>query len=446
METLFVAGKEGFSTMVHVPLIDMKSALRIWEHHILPIPLTNDLYLNLGPADYSHLAVTEDLGLYRAMTRAEFNTCRRLGEFYLCNRGLVVTKAPKLDAPPPPWKDPALCLFALFARRFELARETCRTTIGGTEAAIRMVLPNSFGLYNNEPHRGGPETKSFMASRLTKITLPHGCTAETDTHIFAAADNGFSRSENEFTVSYLWPFDPSTLMLGLDTKKFSDILKRNLTRLANSTRHNIPLEVALQAVGATDGVPLDMNGVLDDHHYVTVPVITIIIIIILTGAVVFALIIVRTSTNATRQDQKIGHMAKQTDIMFEAVGNREEEEERSRPRKPTAPQPPQPASYKQSGPPPYAAAGRGRPGYGTPQSPDGRPGYSLGASPSLIAGLQEHEASTAGHLLGMHVTGMQGEAASMLGGFRTGKDQVATKNFPRGAPAAINMSDMMERG
>jgi hypothetical protein len=229
---------------------------------------------------------------------------------------------------------------------------------------------------------------------------------------------------------------------GLDKKKFSDILKRNLTRLANNTRHNIPLEVALQAVGATDGVPMDMNGVLDGHHYFTVPVITVIIILILNGAVVFAVIIVRTTTNANRQEQKMAHMAKQYNIMFEAVRNREEEEERGRPRKPTAPQP---ASYKQPGPPPYAAAGRGRPGYATPQSPDGRPGYSLGASLSMIAGLQEHEASTAGHSLGMHVTGMQGEAASMLGGFRTGRDQVAMKNFPRGAPAAINKSDMMER-
>jgi hypothetical protein len=79
METLFVAGKEGFSTLVHVPLIDMKSALTIWEHHILSIPLTHDLYLNLGPADYTHLAVTKDLGLYRAMTRAEFNSCCQAG-------------------------------------------------------------------------------------------------------------------------------------------------------------------------------------------------------------------------------------------------------------------------------------------------------------------------------------------------------------------------------
>jgi hypothetical protein len=143
-----------------------------------------------------------------------------------------------------------------------------------------MVLPNLFGSYNNEPHRGlvtclgkdtgGPESKSFTASGLTKITLQHGCTAETDTHIFAAADNGFSRSENEYTVLYMWPFDPSTLTPGLDTKKFSDIIRRNLTRLANNTRHSIPLEVALRAVGAKYGVPLNMNDVLDEHHYVTV--------------------------------------------------------------------------------------------------------------------------------------------------------------------------------
>jgi type II secretory pathway pseudopilin PulG len=414
--------------------------------------------LNLGPEDYTHLAVTQDLGLYRAMTRAEFNTCRRVGEFYLCDRGLVLTKAPKLDLPPPPWKDPALCLFALFVRRFELLRETCRTTIGGTESAMRMVSPNSFGSYNNKAHRGlvtcsgkdtgGPESKSFTASGLTKITLPHGCTAETDTHIFAAADDGFSRSENEYTVSYMWPFDPSTLTPGLDTKKFSDIIRRNLTRLANNTRHNIPLEVALQGVGDEYGVPLNMNEVLDKHHYVTVPIITVIIVIILTIAVIFRVVIVRSIAKSKRQDQLMAHMGEQQDILFEALRNREEEEgrERRRPRKPTAPQPPQPETYRQPGPPSYAAAGRGHPGYAvTPQSPDGRPGYSLGATQSLIVGLQEHEASTAGHSLGMNIAGLQGEAAEMLGGFRIGRDQVATKNFPRGAPVAINMEDMMER-
>jgi hypothetical protein len=140
-------------------------------------------------------------------------------------------------------------------------------------------------------------------------------------------------------------------------------------------------------------------------------------------------------------------MRKRQDILIEAMRNREEEEEgrgRMRPRKPTAPQPPQSESYSQ--PPSYAAVGRGRPSYAeTSQSPTGRPGASLGAPLSLIAELQEHGTSTAGHSLGMNLAGLQGEAAGMLGGFNIGRDQVATQNYPRGAPVAINMVDMMER-
>jgi hypothetical protein len=154
METSFVAGPNGFTTLVHVPLIDMQSALMIWEHHILPIPLKDDLYLNIGPAENTHNAVTADHKLYRAMTRAKFNTCRGLGKFFLCNRRLVVTKAPKIDAAPPPWKDPSLCLFALFSRRFELAAATCMTAIGGKDAAMQMVAPDAFGSYRASPHMG----------------------------------------------------------------------------------------------------------------------------------------------------------------------------------------------------------------------------------------------------------------------------------------------------
>jgi hypothetical protein len=202
---------------------------------------------------------------------------------------------------------------------------------------MRMVSPILFGLYTDAAHRGlvtcqgtdagGREIKVFTSSGLTKITLPHGCTAETDMHIFTASDDGFSRSENEYTVSYVGPFDPSTLTPGLDTKKFSNIIKRNLTRLANNTRHNIPLEVVLQAVGAEYGVPLNMNDVLDQHHYVTVPIVTVIIVIMLTIAVIFAVVIVRNIANSKRQYQFMMHLKKRQDNMFEALRNREEEEE-----------------------------------------------------------------------------------------------------------------------
>jgi hypothetical protein len=200
------------------------------------------------------------------------------------------------------------------------------------------------------------------------------------------------------------------------------------------------LEIALQAVGANGAVQVDLNSLLDGHHYVTVPVMTTVIIIILVGSVIEGVIITPLKGNQRESKHNYSYLAKEVVILREAVRNREgrqEEEEESRPRKPTVPQPP---SYRQPVPPPYAAAGRGRRGYST-SSPAGRPGYSLGASPSLVTGLQENEASTAGHSLSMH----REQAAAMLGGFQVGRDQVPVNNFPRGAPAAIDMTTRMAR-
>jgi hypothetical protein len=94
MESSLVASPMGFTILVHVRLIDMDSALSIGEHHILPIPFKDDLYLNIGPSEYTHIVVTADHELYRAMTRAKFNTCRRLGEFFLRHPALSSPRHP----------------------------------------------------------------------------------------------------------------------------------------------------------------------------------------------------------------------------------------------------------------------------------------------------------------------------------------------------------------
>jgi hypothetical protein len=108
----------------------------------------------------------------------------------------------------------------------------------------------------------------------------------------------------------VWPFDPLTLTPGLDTKKFSEILRRNLANLANNTRHNIPLEIALQAVGAEYGVPMNLNEVLDNHHYVTVPSVVLIIFVGGTILVIMGVMIARRSTDARHQYQMMDYMHK----------------------------------------------------------------------------------------------------------------------------------------
>jgi hypothetical protein len=90
---------------------------------------------------------------------------------------------------------------------------------------------------------------------------PQECTAETSTHVFAAADEGFSKSHNHYTGSYNKPFEPLTLSQGLNTKVFSGLLK-NLTVLESSKIHLI----LLRAVAANGEIRVNLNDLLDMHH------------------------------------------------------------------------------------------------------------------------------------------------------------------------------------
>jgi hypothetical protein len=226
---------------------------------------------------------------------------------------------------------------------------------------------------------------------------------------------------------------------GLGHEKFSEILRRNLTNLANNTRHNIPLEIALQAVGAKYGVPMDLNQVLDNHHYVTVPIVVLILFIERTILVIMAVIRWRQTKDARESFLMMSYMHKRQNV-FESTLNflekRESMNNPERPRKPTAPQPQRDSVT--AAPAPYAAQRRGR----APVSSE--PGCPLGATASLIMEMEEHTRTTAGHSLGMNKTELQRTGARTRGAFDLGGNQEAARNYPQ-APAAINMQDMMER-
>jgi hypothetical protein len=284
----FIQSKTGFTVMVHVPLIDPDSVMTLYMHHTLPILLWDHLYLHLGPSDYTHLAVSSDGKFFRTMTLAQFNTCRTIGEFHLCDRGLVVRKSPDKDAILPVHKDPELCIFALFQRRYELAIAVCETIIGVHTTAMQMVGPNIFASYAADPHQGtitckgdsnpsGPTTTTFTVDSAQQMTLPFGCVAETDTHIFAVADNSFSRDIHEYSVAYTWPFDVHDLAHGLDTKALRGIMD-GLGNLNNRTYHNMPLEKAIAAVKEDQLTHPVYNDLVNSHQHYLVSILALIII------------------------------------------------------------------------------------------------------------------------------------------------------------------------
>jgi hypothetical protein len=232
-----------------------------------------------------------------------------------------------------------------------------------------------------------------------------------------------------------------------------------MSALKNTTRHNIPLDRALQAVAAKGEIPVNLNNFLDNHHYVTIPVLTTVIICIRLAAIVAAIIIKQVRAKARAVRQTVNYQNQALIIMQETLRNLEHnrDEYENRPRKQQAPQPP-PTAWLASltmtekpprVPPPYATT-----------LPQGQPGYSLGASPSLAADMLRTAATTAGQSLGMphglvanmlgtpaatagHYLGMQHKLAANMLRLQTGRDQAPVMNFPIATPTSIDMKTMM---
>jgi hypothetical protein len=76
-------------------------------------------------------------------------------------------------------------------------------------------------------------------------------------------------------------------------------------------------------VAANGEIPVNLNDLLDNHHYVTVPVLTTVIIIILIGAIFGAVMIKRVKADARAVRQTLNYQNQVFGIMQEIVLNLE---------------------------------------------------------------------------------------------------------------------------
>ena len=255
-EATLVATKEGADIILHVPLVDDAAIMHIYQFHPLPIPLGHDLHLSLDPAPFTYLAVDRRMEKFRALTLAQLQACRSVGLFRLCDFGSVVRHAPKTEDQWPDHIDGELCLFALMAREFRLAGRVCTSHIGSQEAALVQLGPSTFASYSTTADRGTVECHGTSASHLaftignlSKISLPFGCTAMTNTHTFSSADDSLTRDDDDAYVAleYEWPTPITDLTQDLDLKAWADLHNRSQAHLRHA-HALVPLSTAIAQV------------------------------------------------------------------------------------------------------------------------------------------------------------------------------------------------------
>ena len=149
-----------------------------------------------------------------------------------------------------------VCVFALFARRFTLAARTCELAIGDGPDTVIQVGPRQFASYSSVAHEGKVTCstdrhrahEAFTVHNLNEISLPKGCSAETDSHVFTSADSSFTRDEAQWTIGYSWPVDTHGMLVGMNTERFAEMVTHSENAFNLTTQAEFLLDNALRDI------------------------------------------------------------------------------------------------------------------------------------------------------------------------------------------------------
>lgn len=233
----WIATPTGFELYIQVPLIDLSAQLAIYQFHPLPIPLTRDLHLTVSPVGFTYVAVDPEHKLYRALSAADLQLCRRTGTYFACDLAGVARKT----SAPITAIDSERCLYELFAGNIENIVKCCPSQLASRTAAITPTAPHSFASYSANPVRArvhcpnqGVSHQFITLHDVSLISLPPSCTAETDEYFIASSDRIFQRADHAWAVDYDWPSDPKKWFEPYDQSAMDDLLHRAAV-LANHT-------------------------------------------------------------------------------------------------------------------------------------------------------------------------------------------------------------------
>jgi hypothetical protein len=257
-ECSFVKTAHGFELYIHIPLMGKGSAMTIYEHVSLPVPIDGDLTISVSSAK-PYIAVSSDGLLFKALTLAELNQCRKYGDMYVCPRGSVVTRSPGSTTPVIELSHNAdLCTYALFAKHTSWLHKLCDVHLDTVPDAVSMLSPTLFAAYTrleqrvtivcrgNKTHRPSKRMAVLPANQVTMLDIGSRCVALTDAHLFSSGDSAFTRDASQWSTHYNFTLNTTEMLKGLDVSQYKSILQKYDTFLA--TKSKIHVDDALRAI------------------------------------------------------------------------------------------------------------------------------------------------------------------------------------------------------
>jgi hypothetical protein len=242
----FIMTEDGFDLVAHVPIAPEDTIMSVFQYTPMPMPVHDKFYATVN-SPTTIIAVNADEDRFRTISQATLATCRRIGTIFQCDKFNVVRRAQQLV---PKATDDELCLFSLFRRKLDHARDACDWKLIARPETAAQINHETFAIVAQQSHRGiincwnssSTQTLEITAGEVLTHKLPPGCRAQTNAYIMASPMDG---REERLAVTHETTADAFALMSDEDFQEIDSMRKDNQNLLFS--KQEFSLSEATQA-------------------------------------------------------------------------------------------------------------------------------------------------------------------------------------------------------
>jgi hypothetical protein len=245
----FIMTEHGFDLVAHVPIAPEDTILNVYQYTPMPMPVHQNFYASINSPS-TIIAVNSEEDRFRAISQATLATCRRIGTIFQCDKFNVVRRAQQIV---PKAIDDELCLFSLFRRKLDHARDTCNWRLIARPETAAQINKDTFAVVAQQSHRAiincwnssNTETLEITAGEIMTHKLQPGCRAQTNAYIMASPMDG---RDERLAVVHETTADAFALMSDEDFKEIESM--RNDHKPGSTTGRTVGTD-SHRAAGAT---------------------------------------------------------------------------------------------------------------------------------------------------------------------------------------------------
>ena len=220
LETSFLYNPENmtFSTILHIPLVQLENLLDMYQYIPLPLNTHFSSEHSLIPSiDHRNIIAVGKGNMYKELAPTDLLSCMKMGAYHFCHGNTILQTDTRSS-----------CLSSIYAADREGCRENCQFAIASKREAVYPLENNQFKIYTAQSIVVQEDCKdlkrSFQVTNDATVRIGQGCKARTQDHLLLGqVEDTVQLDEEDNTRAWAWNL--THLFPGVSHDNFEEALK-----------------------------------------------------------------------------------------------------------------------------------------------------------------------------------------------------------------------------